>query len=164
MQTCFQSMVTLFCHYMEKHDAREPNDADLYLRCHTSVQSSIDDLVDDFAKLSFATVFANTGDEEEDIYPVTISEISDAQRQDKALKKYFKRDYEPERRDRLSLKVLDDIEVVTYDDKSKRGPRMVVPKDLQSKVVIWYHHYLQHPGHTRLEETIAATMYWRTMQ
>ena len=32
---------------------------------------------------------------------------------------------------------------------------------LQAKVVQWYHHYLMHPGHTRLEETIAATMYWR---
>jgi hypothetical protein len=164
MQTCFSHMVTLFCHYMEKHDGREASDADMYLGCHTSVQSSIDDLVDDFANLSFATVFANTGDEEEDIYPITISEVSDAQRLEKSLKKYFKRDYKPEKRDRLSLKVLDDVEVVTYDDKSDRGPRMVVPRALQSKVVAWYHHYLQHPGHTRLEETIAATMYWRGMR
>ena len=25
---------------------------------------------------------------------------------------------------------------------------------------MWYHHYLQHPGETRLEETLRATMTW----
>jgi hypothetical protein len=30
--------------------------------------------------------------------------------------------------------------------------------------VMWYHHYLQHPGHTRLEETINAAMYWKGMR
>jgi hypothetical protein len=29
---------------------------------------------------------------------------------------------------------------------------------------MWYHHYLQHPGHTRLEETMQATMYWKGMR
>ena len=29
---------------------------------------------------------------------------------------------------------------------------------------MWYHHYLQHPGHTRLEHTIAATMYWKSLR
>jgi hypothetical protein len=29
---------------------------------------------------------------------------------------------------------------------------------------MWYHHYLQHPGHTRLEETMQATMYWKGMK
>ena len=28
----------------------------------------------------------------------------------------------------------------------------------------WYHHYLQHPGHTRLEETLCAAMYWKGMR
>jgi hypothetical protein len=27
-----------------------------------------------------------------------------------------------------------------------------------------YHHYLQHPGHTRLKETMNAAMYWKSMQ
>jgi hypothetical protein len=29
---------------------------------------------------------------------------------------------------------------------------------------MWYHHYLQHPGHTRLEETMNATIYWKGMR
>ena len=32
---------------------------------------------------------------------------------------------------------------------------------MQSKVVQCYHHYLQHPGENRLEETIVAIMWWR---
>ncbi len=27
----------------------------------------------------------------------------------------------------------------------------------------WYHHYLQHPGHTRFEETMNTAMYWKGM-
>jgi len=43
-------------------------------------------------------------------------------------------------------------------------PRLVVPEALQSKVVGWYHHYLQHPGRDRLEETLTQSLYWREMR
>ena len=42
--------------------------------------------------------------------------------------------------------------------------RMVIPETLRSKAVQWYHYYLQHPGHTRLEETLRATMTWPGMR
>jgi hypothetical protein len=29
--------------------------------------------------------------------------------------------------------------------------------------MMWYHHYLQHPGHTRLEETMNAAIYEKEM-
>jgi hypothetical protein len=38
---------------------------------------------------------------------------------------------------------------------------MIIPKPLQRHTVFWYHHYLQHQGHTHLEETMKATMYWK---
>jgi hypothetical protein len=38
---------------------------------------------------------------------------------------------------------------------------MIIPKPLQRHAVLWYHHYLQHPGHTLLEETMKATIYWK---
>ena len=38
---------------------------------------------------------------------------------------------------------------------------MVIPKSLQHHVVAWHQHYLMHPGHTRLIETISVTMNWR---
>jgi hypothetical protein len=34
----------------------------------------------------------------------------------------------------------------------------------KDKAIAWYHHYLQHPGHTRLEETLKQVMYWTGMQ
>jgi hypothetical protein len=30
--------------------------------------------------------------------------------------------------------------------------------------MIWYHHYLQHPGHTRLKETMKSAIYWKGMR
>jgi len=42
--------------------------------------------------------------------------------------------------------------------------RLVLPKPLQSCAVMWYHHYLQHPGHTRLEETMKSAIYWKVMR
>eukprot|EP00804_Cyclotella_cryptica_P024254 CCRYP_012534-RA/>CCRYP_012534-RA protein AED:0.62 eAED:0.46 QI:0/0/0/0.5/0/0/2/0/155 len=41
---------------------------------------------------------------------------------------------------------------------------MIIPTDLQHCAVSWYHHYLQHRGHTRLKETLCAAMYWKGMQ
>ena len=41
---------------------------------------------------------------------------------------------------------------------------LVVPKDLQDQVVAWYHHNLQHPGSTHLEETLRSAMYWKGMR
>ena len=45
-----------------------------------------------------------------------------------------------------------------------KNGKLVIPKTLQYKAVAWYHHYLQHPGHTRLEETLKAAMYWPGMR
>eukprot|EP00804_Cyclotella_cryptica_P029110 CCRYP_005276-RB/>CCRYP_005276-RB protein AED:0.35 eAED:0.75 QI:0/0/0/1/0/0/2/0/104 len=40
---------------------------------------------------------------------------------------------------------------------------MVIPQTLQNGAVSWYqyHHYLQHPGHTHLEEMLHAAIYWK---
>ena len=54
---------------------------------------------------------------------------------------------------------MDGIQVLVHKDT-----RLVVPTPLQAKIVQWYHHYLLHPGHTRLEETIAATLYWPSLR
>ncbi len=39
-----------------------------------------------------------------------------------------------------------------------------MPKPLQSRAVMWDHHYLQHPGHTRLKETMKSAIYWKGMR
>ena len=59
----------------------------------------------------------------------------------------------------ITVKVFDKTDVLVYGEK-----RLVIPnKQMQTNIVAWYHHYLQHPGETRLEETIKATMYWPGM-
>ena len=40
---------------------------------------------------------------------------------------------------------------------------LVVPKVIQWKIVILYHHCLKHPEHTYLEEFIKATMDWKIL-
>ena len=37
--------------------------------------------------------------------------------------------------------------------------RLVISKTLQGRAKMCYHHYLQHPGHTRLEETMKSAIY-----
>ena len=41
---------------------------------------------------------------------------------------------------------------------------MVIPKSLQHRAVAWYHHYLQHPGTKRIEETLRLSMYWKGLR
>ena len=38
-----------------------------------------------------------------------------------------------------------------------------MPKDLRHRVLTWYHHFLCHPGATRLEMTLSRTMVWPGM-
>ncbi len=99
--------------------------------------------------------FANRSEEDE-IYSLTVKEIVQAQKADKTLKQFFK-----------STAVLDKgLELLLIENEScicSKG-RLVIPKPLQNRAVMWYHHYLQHPGHTRLEETMKAAIYWKRMR
>jgi hypothetical protein len=100
-------------------------------------------------------VFANHS-KEEGIFSLTTPEIADAQKAVSKLKHCFKRNAVLDKG--LEVRLGDDTYVVYQDG------RMIIPKPLQRCAVLWYHHYLQHPGHTRLEETIKATMYWKGMR
>jgi hypothetical protein len=100
-------------------------------------------------------VFANRNEEEE-LFPLTKPEIVDAQKADSKLKHCFKCNAVLDKG--LDVRLVDDTYVVCQDG------RMIIPKPLQRCAVLWYHHYLQHPGHTQLEETMKATMYWKGMR
>jgi hypothetical protein len=99
--------------------------------------------------------FANCN-EEDKIYPLTVKEIMEAQKADSTLKQFFK-----------SNAVLDnELELLLIENESctcHKG-RLVITKPLQSRAVMWYHHYLQHPGHTHIEETMKAAIYWKGMR
>jgi hypothetical protein len=86
-------------------------------------------------------VFANHSEEDE-IYPLTVKENVEAQKANTKLKHLFK-----------SNAVLDkELELQMFENKSCICNKswLVIPKPLQRHAVMWYHHYLQHPGQTRL--------------
>jgi hypothetical protein len=99
-------------------------------------------------------VFANCSKEEE-IFPLTTPDIAEAQKADIKFKHCFRRNAVLDKG--LEVRLVDDTYVVCKEGK------MIIPKPLQRRTVLWYHHYLQHPGHTQLEETMKATMYWKGM-
>ncbi len=100
-------------------------------------------------------VFAN-GSDEDKIYPLTTVEIAEAQRADASLKHLFKCNAVIDQ----GLEITKLIENRTFVCKDGW---MVIPKPLQLRAVRWYHHYLQHSGHTRIKETMNAVMYWKGM-
>ena len=100
--------------------------------CHytmhaTSAESTYD------PQEQFNMVFANHG--KDVIYPLTVKEIAQDQKDDAVLKKLSKHD-------KHSTQLVEDIQLLCKDDK------MVIPKVLQNQALSWYHHYLSHPGRT----------------
>jgi hypothetical protein len=100
-------------------------------------------------------VFVNRSDEDE-IYPLTTEEIAEVQRADASLKHLFKRNAVIDQG--LEIKLIKNMTCVCKDGW------LVIPKPLQVRAVKWYHHYLQHPGHTCLKEMMNAVMYWKGMR
>ncbi len=44
-----------------------------------------------------------------------------------------------------------------------KNNKLIIPASLRHRVVSWYHHYLQHPSHLHLNETMRSVMYWKGM-
>ncbi len=85
-----------------------------------------------------------------------MKEIVEAQKADQILKHLFK----------INAVLSKGLELQLVENEScicNKG-RRVIPKPLQRRTTIWYHHYLQHPGHTCLEETMKAAIYWKGMR
>jgi hypothetical protein len=99
-------------------------------------------------------VFANCSEEDE-ISPLTTEESAEAQQADASLKHLFKHNAVIDQG--LEIKIIENTTCVCKDGW------LVIPQLLKVHAVKWYHSYLQHPGHTRLEETMNAVMYWKDM-
>jgi hypothetical protein len=99
-------------------------------------------------------VFANCSNEDK-IYPLIAVEITVAQPADASLKHLFKGNAVTDQG--LEIKLIENTACICKD------VQLVIPKPLQVRVVKWYHHYLQHPGHTHLEEVMNTVMYWKGM-
>jgi hypothetical protein len=97
-------------------------------------------------------VFVNHSEEDE-IYPLTTEEIAEAQWADTSLMHLSKHNAVIDQG--LEIKLIEKTTCVCKDGW------LVIPKLLQVHAVKWSHHYLQHPGHTHLKETMNAAMYWK---
>ncbi len=100
-------------------------------------------------------VFAHH-EEVEEVYPLTLTEIADAHCKDQELKAYFKENAIIPQRDR-GIHLIEDTKVLCKNEQ------VIIPTSLRHRAVSWYHHYLQHPGHSRLKETMRSVMYWKGM-
>ncbi len=58
----------------------------------------------------------------------------------------------------MGIQLIEDAKVLCRNEK------LMIPKSLRHRAVSWYHHYLQHPGHSRLEERMRSVMYWKGMR
>ncbi len=90
-------------------------------------------------------VFANHS-EEEVIHPLTVNEIVEAQLSHPSIQK-FTSDM------RYTMQLVENTQVLC------KGTAMVLHTALRHRAISWYHHYLQHPSATCLEETLRAAMY-----
>jgi hypothetical protein len=95
--------------------------------------------------------------EEDEIYPLTLTEIADAQRKDQELKVYFNKNAKMPQKD-IGSHLIEDTKNLCKNGK------LMIPTSLRQRAVSWYHHYLQHPGHACLEETMRSVMYWKGMR
>jgi len=79
-----------------------------------------------------------------------VKEIVEAQKADPILKHLFKSNAVLSKG--LELQLVENESCICHEGK------LVIPKPLQQRATIRYHHYLQHPGHTCLEETMKAAI------
>jgi hypothetical protein len=100
-------------------------------------------------------VFANHSKEYK-IYPLTTAEIAEAQWANATPKHLCKHNVVIDQG--LEIKLIENTTCVC------NYGRLVIPKPLQVCAVKWYHHYLQHPGHTHLKDMMNAAMYWKGMR
>jgi hypothetical protein len=99
-------------------------------------------------------MFANHREEDE-LYPLTTIEIAKAQQKDQELKVYQKQNAKTPKED-MRFQLIEDTKVLCKNDK------LINPASLQYIAVSWYHPYLQHPSHSRLEEAMRSVMYWKS--
>ena len=98
---------------------------------------------------SMNLVFANSN-KDEVIYPLAVKVIAHAQQDNPSLQALAAKD-------KYTMKLVENTKVLCKDDK------LVIPAALLHQTVSWYHHYLQHPVSTHLEETLCVAMYWKGM-
>jgi hypothetical protein len=103
---------------------------------------------------AMASQFLLESEVEEEKFPMNPILIHKEQEKDKKLQQGIKKNVH-----KYKKRTIEGTELVTHHKL------IVIPKTLQQRIVAWYHHYLAHPGMTRLEATLRETrMTWPNMQ
>ncbi len=58
----------------------------------------------------------------------------------------------------IGLYLIEDTKVLCKNEK------VMIPTSWRHRALSLYHHYLQHPGRSRLEKTMRSVMYWKGMR
>jgi hypothetical protein len=90
-----------------------------------------------------ASTFLLESEIEEEKFPMNPALIQKEQEQDEKLQQDIQKNVEKYRKRKLER-----ADIVTHHKL------IVIQKVLQKHIVAWYHHYLAHPGMTRLEATL----------
>ena len=101
-------------------------------------------------KLQMAQSFMLKGEEKETDFPLSPLLIAKYQRKDKTLKTKVQKGTSTQ----FSTMTVEGVEVITHHKK------IYIPRQLQLRVVAWYHEYLVHPGQSRTEATIRQHFTW----
>ena len=89
-------------------------------------------------------------EEEEELFPMSLVQIAAAQEDCAILQEKLN-----DKNNKVyATKIINDIESIHLNDK------IYIPEPLRLKILNWYHHFLNHPGETRLAKTIGQTMIW----
>ena len=97
---------------------------------------------------------ANTVDAISEKFPLSPPLIAKHQQKDKAIQKQRK-----DNPNNYSTRTIEGTELITNPHK-----QIVVPKQLQGRIVAWCHECLTHPGSKVLEKTMGQTLYWDGMR
>jgi hypothetical protein len=101
---------------------------------------------------AMASEFLLESEVEDEKFPMNLILIQKEQEKDKKLQQDIKKNVH-----KYKTRTIEGVELVTHHKL------IVIPKMLQNRIVAWYHHYLAHPGMTRLEATLRETMTWPNM-
>ena len=87
-------------------------------------------------------------------YPIDYQRIYQHQRQDQELIQLYQHNSNYK-----LYSITDSLQLIAYQSNSTRPPQIVIPTTLLQTFVIWYHLLLNHPGATRLFQTIHSNFY-----
>jgi RNase H-like domain found in reverse transcriptase/Integrase zinc binding domain len=123
-------------------------------RTHNTVANALSRLLC-LAAYSTEELFSAIDYDPSDDFPVSFSIISKYQLKDEQFQSSLKNNP-----DKYEAGVMHNSNIIFLANSD----RMVIPKDLQERIIRFYHENLKHPGVTRTMQTIQQFMVWPKMQ